>query len=377
MIRPGATPEPSHDPRRDGPLAPDPGGLAPRLVGRRPPAHARALPGPPPDRLRPVQRHHLRRPHRPAGRNRPGLGPPLQCPGPRRPGLPPQRRTPPPFTEQQLKRIVDAVELTEPRRCGLPGHLWTSKELRQWVVRTFGRPASRSTPRRLLRQAGLSWKEVKELLGKADPDKRAAHVQQLLQLFAGVCRGEVVLLSVDAVQVHRDPDLGYTWGRRGQRVWRVSDCPKLQGRRNAYGACDFSNGACLLWQDGWCHGAQAVQFLQALVAWRAGKQGRLVLIWDNAPCHVAKVVTAEAARLGIAVVNRPGYSPDLNPGERLWDWLRDGVRRGHCHASVPALIEACEAFVARINRDPVALVDRLWPKFELDPEFEAKLRVST
>ena len=31
----------------------------------------------------------------------------------------------------------------------------------------------------------------------------------------------------------------------------------------------------------------------------------------------------------------------------------------------------------RINRDPVALVDRLWPKFELDPEFEEKLRVST
>jgi hypothetical protein len=26
-----------------------------------------------------------------------------------------------------------------------------------------------------------------------------------------------------------------------------------------------------------------------------------------------------------------------------------------------------------INRDPIALADRLWPKFELDPEFEAQL----
>ena len=59
-----------------------------------------------------------------------------------------------------------------------------------------------------------------------------------------------------------------------------------------------------------------------------------MVIWDNAPCHVAKVVTAEAARLGIEVVNLPGYSPDLNPIERLWDWMREEVTRGFCHASV-------------------------------------------
>jgi hypothetical protein len=44
---------------------------------------------------------------------------------------------------------------------------------------------------------------------------------------------------------------------------------------------------------------------------------------------------------------------------------------------VPDLIAACQDFIDRINRDPIALVDRLWPKFELDPEFEAKLLVPT
>jgi hypothetical protein len=41
------------------------------------------------------------------------------------------------------------------------------------------------------------------------------------------------------------------------------------------------------------------------------------------------------------------------------------------------LIAACQAFIARINADPLARIDRLWPKFDLDPEFEEKLRVST
>src|SRR4029434_4001583 len=115
------------------------------------------------------------------------------------------------------------------------------------------------------------------------------------------------------------------------------------------------------WKNGWCNGAQTVLFLQALVAWRAGKRGRLVLIWDNAPCHVAKVVKAEAAKLGIEAVPLPGYSPDLNRIERLADWMREEVSRGFCHESVLELVEACQSFIESINRDPMALIDRLWP----------------
>jgi hypothetical protein len=47
-----------------------------------------------------------------------------------------------------------------------------------------------------LRQADLTWKKVKKLLGKANPQKRAAHVQQLLRLFTRACAGEVLLIYV-------------------------------------------------------------------------------------------------------------------------------------------------------------------------------------
>lgn len=227
-----------------------------------------------------------------------------------------------------------------------------------------------------MRGAKLTWKKVKKLLGKADPEKRVAHVERLGELFAEVCRGEVILIYVDEVHVHRDLDLGYAWGRRDQRLWRISDSPPLPDRMNAYGAYDFTNGACLLWSGGWRDGEQTVRFLRELAAWRAGQAGRLVLVWDNAPRQVARVAAEEAARLGIEIVNLPGYSPDLNPIERLWDWMREEVTRGFCHGRVSELIAACQAFIARINGDPLALIDRLWPKFELDPEFEAKLRVS-
>jgi len=214
------------------------------------------------------------------------------------------------------------------------------------------------------------------LLGKANPDKRAAHVEHLEQLYQGVCSGEVTLVYVDEAHFHRDMDLGYTWGRVGQRVWRRSGCAKLSERLNAYGAYDFSNGQCLLWEDGWCDGQRTATFLGQLKRWLANGRGRVVVIWDNAPCHRAKAVKARAAEVGIELVFLPGYSPDLNPIERLWDWMRQEVTRGHCHGSVPELTAAAQRFIADINTDPVAVVDRLWPKFDLDPEFEQKLRVS-
>ena len=83
-----------------------------------------------------------------------------------------------------------------------------------------------------------------------------------------------------------------------------------------------------------------------------------------------------AQKLGFTLMPLPAYSPDLNPIEQLWKWMRSEVTHHHCHASVTALFEACLAFITRINAEPELLVKRLWPKFELDPEYE-KLLIST
>ena len=57
--------------------------------------------------------------------------------------------------------------------------------------------------------------------------------------------------------------------------------------------------------------------------------------------------------------------------------MREEVTLDHGHAGLKALRQACREFIARINGDAMAMVDRLWPRFDLDPEHEAKLLVST
>lgn len=84
-----------------------------------------------------------------------------------------------------------------------------------------------------------------------------------------------------------------------------------------------------------------------------------MVIWDNAPCQIVRVVTAHAEELGIEVINLPSFSPNLNPTERLWDGRRQEVTRGFCHESVAEWIETCQTFLARINSESIALVDWL------------------
>jgi len=265
----------------------------------------------------------------------------------------------------------------------LPGHNWNLKKVCHWVKQELGSEVSRNTVRTLLKAQRLSWKKCQKLLKKADPEQRAAFIQQFQLLYEQACRDEIVLVYVDETHFHRDLELGYTWSTVGEVAWRASDCPPLADRLNWYGAYDFNHGQCFIWSEGNCNQEHTVAFLQRLADWSVGEaleplgavSSPVVIIWDGAPWHRARAVQAAAARLGFTLIPLPAYSPDLNPIEGLWKWMRSEVTQNHCHATMRHLFDACKAFIDRINVDPQAIISRLWPKFDLDPTFE-KLLVS-
>jgi transposase len=234
---------------------------------------------------------------------------------------------------------------------------------------------SKGTLHKVLTTAGMSWKKCKKLLGKRNPEKRKAFLDRLHELFERVRQDEVVLIYVDESHFHRDLDLGYTWGRVGEPVWRVSDCPGLSERINWYGAYNFTDGQCLIWAEGACNKEKTVHFLHKLDEWLRTDPRRVVVIWDGAPWHRAKLVRQTAEELGIEIVQLPGYSPDLNPIEGLWKWMREEVTQLKCYDSLKKLFDACLKFVRDLNENPQGVVDRLWPRFDLDPNVE-KLQFS-
>lgn len=229
---------------------------------------------------------------------------------------------------------------------------------------------------KVLRRLGLSYRKAKKLLGKADPQARQAFIDEFKSLYEQMVQREIVLIYIDEAHFHRDLDLGYTWDVRGQATWVRSEGAPLSDRINWYGAYDFEAGQCMIWNEGKNTGENTAAFLRRVAEWLGPERAaKAVIIWDNAPVHVAKVAQRQAESLGMTLKPLPSYSPDLNPIEGLWKWMREEVTGNTYYPTMRDLFDASKAFINKINEDAEQIITRLWPPFELDPAQE-KLRMS-
>ena len=58
----------------------------------------------------------------------------------------------------------------------------------------------------------------------------------------------------------------------------------------------------------------------------------LIVIWDNGPAHYGEAIRdyLKTPELNLRLVSLPGYSPDFNADEAIWDWVREEVTANLC-----------------------------------------------
>lgn len=282
-----------------------------------------------------------------------------------------------PSLEAGLKEVIEealAAAASPPGEAlSAPPPRWTLKRLVAWVEEQFERVCGRETLRRALKRLGLSWKKAKKLLGKADPDRREAFVEQVQGVLKGAMHDKHLLVYIDEAHLHQEADLGYGWSVRGKRFWVCSSSPGLSEKVSCYGLYLYNEGQVEIWPYPRANGDHTMEVLERL---RAHCPHRPIkVLWDGASYHRSLKVRQRAAELDIELIPLPGYSPDFMPVEALWRWLREEVTYHHCHASAKELIDRIEQFRQQINANPYEVADRLWVKDHLDPE-EEKLRIS-
>jgi transposase len=74
-------------------------------------------------------------------------------------------------------------------------------------------------------------------------------------------------------------------------------------------------------------------FLDEFAKEHAAKGKRLVLVWDGAPAHRAVALKVPER---ISLVSLPAYTPELNPSERVWPLVKEGVAN-RAHSSLDEL----------------------------------------
>lgn len=81
-------------------------------------------------------------------------------------------------------------------------------------------------------------------------------------------------------------------------------------------------------------------------------EGKLLIIWDGLPAHRGQAVK-EFLRSGgnrrIHLERLPGYAPDLNPDEGVWNYLKNVELRNLCTHSLQELRQELRKAIVRLR----------------------------
>jgi hypothetical protein len=213
----------------------------------------------------------------------------------------------------------------------------TTKLVRHFIATRLGVEYCRERVRQLLHGLGFRLRRLRPRHLKGNPEEQAAFRAELEELLAAWPE-EWELLCVDEATGRRHPPLTAQW-------CLVDDVPEvptgdIHTQVHVYGAVAPLSGRTHYHLSPELGQAEFAQFLRHLLAYHPGKQ--LLIIHDRGAQHkgaaVVEVVREASGRLMLKA--QPAYSPELNPQERIWKWLRRVVTHHHWFVSLHEQIDA-------------------------------------
>jgi hypothetical protein len=219
--------------------------------------------------------------------------------------------------------------------------LWTTKLVRHLIYTRFGIEYCRERVRRLLHELGFRLRRLRHRHLWAKAEEQAAFVAEIEERLAE-WPAEWELIFVDEATVRRHPTLTAQWCL----VDEVPDVPTGDDhtKMHVYGAVAPLTGRTHYHISSELGTGEFVKFLRHLLASYPGR--RLLVIHDRGAQHkgaaIEEIIQEADGRLMLKA--QPAYSPELNPQERIWKWLRRVVTHNHWFETLRAQIEAIRNF---------------------------------
>lgn len=216
----------------------------------------------------------------------------------------------------------------------------------QFVRERFGLILSSRSCLNYLHRLGFVLKRPKKRLLKANAEKRAAFVSGYAGLCADALAQGAKVFFVDEAHFRADVELRAKWVLRGTPALVDTSSPQKGEKATYYSAVCVETGEVEAMPVlGNTNAATSVAFLKQL---REHHSEPLIVIWDNGPAHhgpeIREYLTIPNLRLRLVAL--PGYSPDFNPDEAIWDWIREDVTANTCFGKATRVREHIDAFFA-------------------------------
>ena len=227
------------------------------------------------------------------------------------------------LAEEELLRIVFAGA----RSYDFETDLWTVGRLRRVITDEFHIQVSKNTIWRRLRDAGLTYQKPERQYYEIDVATRKKWLRyEVPKIRRAVKKYRGILYFQDESNISLTAFLGKTWSPCGQT-------PKatVTGKRAGVAATSaISRTGQLLFRllDKRIASKEVIEFLGQML--RHHRRRHLIVVMDRAPPHTSKKTRSWIdAQPRLHVFHLPAYSPDWNPDEKVWNYLKHTELASH------------------------------------------------
>ena len=227
------------------------------------------------------------------------------------------------LSESELKYLV----LQPASSFGFETDLWTVGRLHSVIVDRFQLAVSNDTVWWRLREAGLTYQKPEREYYEIDEQVRKKWLRyEVPKIKRCLAKYRGILYFQDESNVSLTAFLGKTWAPRGQ-----TPKAKVTGHRGGVSALSaLSRPGHLVFRllDKRIDSGDVISFLAQML--RHHPQRHLVVVMDQAKPHTSKKnkeYVASEARLHVFYL--PAYSPDWNPDEKVWNYLKHQELKSH------------------------------------------------
>ena len=172
-----------------------------------------------------------------------------------------------------------------------------------------------------LKRHEFSFKKPALVPGKANEEQQKQWIAEYEKLKAELSPDETICF-MDGVHPTHNTQLAYGWIKRGFRKELCANSGR--SRINLSGAVDLIGKKLHIQEDNTLNAESTLAFLKKIEAAYPTKN-TVHLFCDNAKYYKNKVVMTYLEKSKIKLHFLPPYSPNLNPIERLWKWMKERV----------------------------------------------------
>jgi transposase len=227
----------------------------------------------------------------------------------------------PQMDEKQRQQVRCWILGKDPRQHGFDFGLWTRRIVQTMILEKMGIELCLTSVGRLL--ASLEITPQKPLRRAYERDPLA--VEQWRKEDYGKLKKKAkklgaMIFFLDEAGFQSDPPLGRTYGLKGH-----TPIVESSGQRQSINVISAVNAAGAFWANTYTGKLDSESFVMFLRDFMKGQRTKVFLVVDGHPAHKANLVKEYIAetkgRLELHFL--PPYSPDLNPDEFVWNYMKN------------------------------------------------------